>query len=183
MKKLLKFLLVIIFSFGGLNSINAKSFKTYTSENIKSEKINTNMNPIPSPPIIGHVTAGSALFVANISTLKAQWEAWLFTNTGHAVLLNFSSFQIYYDPTEGNYSLQAINTAGTIKYSVALFLNGNNDLLEVQNQGGTTLTCTGCAVGCSPRWNAETGDGYCTSCTEGSGCTKSETSSLPGVFY
>ncbi len=99
--------------------------------------------------------------------------------------VDFSESEYEYINAENNNGYSMLISTGVCKISgeyVSLGLNitfkkDNNTTVnrDVIIDEGSTLTCTGCRRGCSPRRESN-GDGYCTDCQiSNSNCTKTET--------
>lgn len=181
MKILTKIFLILFLKYCGSNYLMGKDRNCVGLHKTPINNYTKAFSKLPSPPIIGHVVSGVPYFIANLSTLKTQWEAYLLT-IGISVNLDLTTFQLYHDSVYDVYSLRATNIEGTIKCAVALILNGNNNLIEIPNGGGVTVTCNGCSNGCSPRID-DNGKGCCTACTVPGPCSQSVINGGNSVFY
>ncbi len=111
--------------------------------------------------------------------LKSQGEEHLKKLKINTTLVSFEILKDYVDGTEQEYyKLLAKNKDENIKIAFVLTLENNTFFSKDAQFFSSSATCTGCTRGCSPRLHADDGEleWYCTKCTVGSGCVKSESS-------
>lgn len=131
---------------------------------------------------LGIADNGVYKITADITEIKKEWKGIL---TNQKLNPEISNFEIKSDKMESSgkvyYYLLATNQEKTIKMTRQLLLNNNNFTFVQKRATGEntdTLTCTGCSDGCDPKLKDD-GNWKCTSCIEGSGCTKSVTTGVP----
>lgn len=96
--------------------------------------------------------------------------------------VEFNSFEFINAKENNGYPMLISNgtcklTGEHLSMGINLSIDENNMAKAVGGPGGggtTTVTCTGCDVGCSPR-RTVSGDGWCTNCVSSGGCVKTET--------
>ena len=104
-----------------------------------------------------------------------------------AILTNFEIKKVVQEESgKTYYMLLATNNDKTIKVAHLLDLENNLFSLQYQRLGdpdipirGGTCVCSGCSEGCDPTITNPEGNFKCSTCVEGSGCSKSVTVTIP----
>jgi len=117
---------------------------------------------------VGKIENGKNLLSEDISDIKTEWKNLLAKQDIKSALTKWEI--ISYD-NEGNldYFLMATTSDGITKVACSLDLDENMFFIS-EDKG--TVTCTGCAYGCSP---TKVGDAWFCSGGCGGNCTKSQT--------
>jgi hypothetical protein len=157
---------------------NVSSSGPSTNDYVESQAI-----VVSNDIVVGKMINGEATITLDYAEMKADWETFLFNNTGEAITLN--SFGIV-STANGNYLIVATSDNGVWKSAVSLIYN--DPIFSVDNiDGGSTCTCASkCSEGCLPEKNSK-GEWTCTDCSwmmKGTECLKSVTASdLSSSFH
>ncbi|NUY79643.1 hypothetical protein HUK80_01950 [Flavobacterium sp. MAH-1] len=125
---------------------------------------------------VGEVRSGSYVITASLNLVKPVW-AQLARDAGFNDPLIFTIEKITNDDSTFYYCLYATNAAKTVSIATGIELSGSNFLklpISSGSFGGGTLTCSGCNVGCHPKYLSKDKVWICwPGCVDG--CTKTET--------
>ncbi len=125
---------------------------------------------------IGIVDGKSFVISSDLKDLRLQGENHLEKAGIKTKLVTFEILEDYVEGTqEIYYMLVAKNEDGSIKIATTLQLKDGTFQYDSELFADSCV-CSGCAEGCLPRRHKDDGiiEWYCSPCTEGSGCTKSE---------
>jgi hypothetical protein len=112
--------------------------------------------------------------------METKWENVL---SGGGVTAELDNFRITFDSENSQYLLLADDDAQTLKAAIELEDSGEGNLVEKLVAGDSrTVTCTGCAVGCSPKKDAYS-NWSCTPPCSSNTCTKTETVVVDGTIF
>lgn len=121
---------------------------------------------------IGIIENNSNKITCDIDVIKKDWEKVLIEQKIPTILTNF---EIIFDRIESSgetyYLLLAKNEDSSVKIGRRLELMNNRFAFADFTE---TVTCSGCSDGCDIKLK-DNGQWKCTSCIEGSGCTKTVT--------
>jgi len=128
---------------------------------------------------VGIVENNAYKITCDTDAIKKEWETTLSNQKTPAQLVNFEIISNKTETTgETYYLLLAKNNDNTVKIGRKLQLVNDKFSFITTNKrylsDGGTITCSGCSDGCSIALKDD-GNWKCTSCIEGSGCTKTET--------
>lgn len=134
---------------------------------------------ISCAPVIGIVENNAYKITCDTKAIKKEWETNLNNQNIPAQLVNFEIISNKTETTgETYYLLVAKNNDNTVKIGRKLQLVNDKFSFITTNKSPlsdrVTITCSGCSKGCGIALK-EDGKWKCTSCIEGSSCTKSET--------
>lgn len=97
--------------------------------------------------VIGKLEGTSATITYDLDALKQKWQSALY-NGPSSIAVVFTNISIV---DEGSYYvLIGSNANNSIKSAIELVLDGDNFYELSYSGNGRTVTCTGCAAGCTP---------------------------------
>ncbi|RKE99046.1 hypothetical protein [Ichthyenterobacterium magnum] len=181
--KVLKFITLIFIVFSVLSCHDSKKTPNERSimESDDDNKLVFNHNLetklLLSEMIIGSIDENNQFKFTSEEIKELVEKNYETTAQNDGFSVDFEDFDFIHEKDNNGYYMltsrsEDIKTKTPISFGKNLRLQGNSSF--VLDVSATSVSCTGCRRGCSPRRDSE-GDGYCTDCKiSNSNCTKTE---------